>query len=252
MSRARRQAEPEVRRLLEHLPDVPRWVEGRGMLLSGRGCVAAHGPSPADAVVVAADAHLAVITGVPSERVLESAAAQLSSVSTLVFPADHAGLAALVRRLLPEWHEEEAVLHGLVDSRLRTARAPRDADVRWLADPAVCRLDHLPSDLVEELLRAAQVSPIAATFEAGLPVAFCYAAWQTETQWDVSIDTAPASRRRGHAAAAASFLIEAFARAGKRPVWGAVASNAASLGLARRLGFTPVDALRVMQSTRDE
>jgi RimJ/RimL family protein N-acetyltransferase len=247
MSRARRQADPEVRRLLEHLPDTARWVEARGMLLSGRGRLAERGPAPGDALLVADDEHLAVITGHPGERELVTAPGHLATVSTLVFPADQESLPDIVRRLLPGWAEGEAVLHELVDARLRALRPPREADVRWLLDPAFCRLEHLPDRLAEELRRAADVSPIAAAFDQGAPVSFCYAAWQTETRWDVSIDTAPFARRRGHAAAAAAFLIEAFARAGKRPVWGAMAGNAASLALARRLGFTPVDVLRVFE-----
>jgi RimJ/RimL family protein N-acetyltransferase len=250
MNRALRQDDPEARPLLEHVPDVPRWVEARGMLLSGRGRVAARGPSPADALLVADDEHLAVVVGHPDARALADATGRLETVSTLVLPAEHRDLLPLLHRVLGGWAEEEAVLHELVDARLPTVRASRDADVRWLADPAACSLDHLPADLVEELPRAAEVSPIAAAFEDGLPVAFCYAAWQTETLWDVSIDTAPGSRRRGHGAAAAGFLIEAFARAGKRPVWGAMAGNIASRGLARRLGFTPVDVLRVFERVR--
>jgi hypothetical protein len=253
MSRTRRQADVEARRLLDHLPDLPRWVEGRGMLLSGRGRIVARGPAPGDAVLVADDAHLAVVTGSPGERELAVALGDLASVSTLVFPADDHGLSGMLRRLLPSWQEEEAVLHELVDARVRALRVPRGADARWLHDPASSRLAHLPGDLVTELGLAARVSPVAAAFDRGVPVSFCYAAWQTERWWDVSVDTVELHRRRGHAAAAASFLIEAFARAGKRPVWGALASNTASLGLARRLGFTPVDVLRVFQRlTTDE
>jgi hypothetical protein len=42
-----------------------------------------------------------------------------------------------------------------------------------------------------------------------------------------------------------SFRIREMALLGKRPVWGAVRSNVASLGLAARLGFRGVDTLLV-------
>ena len=53
---------------------------------------------------------------------------------------------------------------------------------------------------------------------------------------------AAASRAR-----AASSSIAHMSRHGKEPVWGALESNVASLRLAARLGFAPVDALVVFE-----
>jgi predicted GNAT family acetyltransferase len=68
-------------------------------------------------------------------------------------------------------------------------------------------------------------------------VAFCYAACETETLWDVSVDTLAPFRRRGLAAACFERVRREMERRGKRPVWGAHADNPASLALAARLGF---------------
>jgi predicted GNAT family acetyltransferase len=79
------------------------------------------------------------------------------------------------------------------------------------------------------------------------PVSFCYVAAETESLWDVSIDTLAGHRRRGYAALCAAYLIEHMCEKGKRPVWGAVESNAPSLGLAAKLGFVPVDRVFVFE-----
>ena len=76
-------------------------------------------------------------------------------------------------------------------------------------------------------------------------MSFCYSGWETESHWDVSIDTLEAYRRRGLGAAACVCLIRHFARLGKTAVWGSLESNPASIALAHKLGFTPVDRLVV-------
>lgn len=68
---------------------------------------------------------------------------------------------------------------------------------------------------------------------------------RTESLWDVSIDTLEEHRRQGHAARCVAFMVEHMQREGRRPIWNAVKSNAASLALAARLGFVPVDEMVV-------
>jgi GNAT superfamily N-acetyltransferase len=80
-----------------------------------------------------------------------------------------------------------------------------------------------------------------------LPVSFCYGGSQTESLWDISIDTLAEYRNRGYAALCVAFLIEDFRRRGLEPVWGAVESNIPSMKLAAKLGFTPVDRLVVFE-----
>ena len=130
--------------------------------------------------------------------------------------------------------------------------------------------DHLPATLREEILQALAGRPVtrfvgparsaavpsarpglavAAAWADGLPVAFCYAVVETETLWDVSIDTVDPYRRRGLGALAARAMIAFMARRGKSPVWGALASNEPSMRLAARLGFVPHSRLVVLAPT---
>ena len=76
-----------------------------------------------------------------------------------------------------------------------------------------------------------------------MPVSFCYAAFETEAFWDISIETLEPHRRRGLTAASALFLIHHMSVKGEAPVWGAADSNLPSLRLAAKLGFEPVDRI---------
>jgi RimJ/RimL family protein N-acetyltransferase len=79
-------------------------------------------------------------------------------------------------------------------------------------------------------------------------VSFCYVAWETETLWDVSIDTLPSYRGRGLAVPAVFYLVALMKEKRKQAVWGAEESNLASMRLAAKLGFAPVDRLAVFHS----
>jgi GNAT superfamily N-acetyltransferase len=79
--------------------------------------------------------------------------------------------------------------------------------------------------------------PMTAVWADGRPVSFCYPVWQTETLWDVSIETLPAYRGQGFGARAARTLIRHMRLGGRSPVWGALETNTASRTLAARLGF---------------
>ena len=86
---------------------------------------------------------------------------------------------------------------------------------------------------------------MAAVWADGRPVSFCYPVWQTETRWDVSIDTLAPYRGRGLGARAARTLIRHMRGIGRAPVWGALESNAASRALAARLGFLEAGGIAV-------
>ena len=47
-----------------------------------------------------------------------------------------------------------------------------------------------------------------AAFDGDVAVSFCYAGWETETWWDVSIDTLPLWRARGFAEKALTLDLE--------------------------------------------
>jgi predicted GNAT family acetyltransferase len=81
----------------------------------------------------------------------------------------------------------------------------------------------------------------------GVAASFCYAGSTTETLWDVSIDTLEPFRRQGYAGLCVAYVVDQMNREGKRPVWGAVESNEASLRLASKLGFKPVDRITVFE-----
>jgi hypothetical protein len=223
------------------LPDEPRFVEVRSMLLHGRARLV--GPvtaTPPAFVVVHADGDQAAVIGHPLGRTIASVAMSIGEV--LVLPEDRDWVSAS----LPTWNIEIANLYSLPrDAPTFPPRVPRGTkDVRFLARNELALLTDLPSTLAEELHRAhAEGTPIAASFEDARPAAFCYAGSTTETLWDVSIDTLDRYRRRGHAASAVAFLIQHYAGQGKRPVWGALVSNGASIALASHLGFEPGGSL---------
>jgi len=65
--------------------------------------------------------------------------------------------------------------------------------------------------------------------------------------WDVSVDTLEPFRRQGYAGLCVAYVIDQMNRERRRPVWGAVESNEASLRLASKLGFRPVDRIIVFE-----
>jgi RimJ/RimL family protein N-acetyltransferase len=152
-------------------------------------------------------------------------------------------------RVLPEWRTEPADLHVLRDNS-KLPEVPADA-VRFVTLTEIMAAPHIPAELRDELKSASLWSEIAATIVDGRPVAFCYAASDTETLWDISADTLEPYRRHGYAAFAVTHMIHHMHRRRRSPVWGAEESNVASWSLARKLGFVPVDRLIVLRSPED-
>jgi hypothetical protein len=138
-------------------------------------------------------------------------------------------------------HVERALLHTLPDPSL----LPDDEGAVAIAPGVDLPLDHLPPELAAELDRAHRAGVVYAAFVEGVAVSFAFAPWRTERWFDVSVDTAPGARQLGLATRVAAAMIHGERAAGREPVWGAAESNRASLALARRLGFTEVDALWV-------
>jgi RimJ/RimL family protein N-acetyltransferase len=221
--------------LAARLPDMPRLVETRGMLLSPGSQV--RGDAEGGRYVVFEE-RLAAVVGVPDSVTLTAVLAEAAQVKDLLVMRD---AFEVVRTILPSWHVEEAVIHCLPDPAPEWPLPERD--VSFI--DADTSLAHVAPELAAEVAAALATGPVAATWYDGRPVAFCYASSITETLWDVSIDTIPAYRRRGFAQSAV-YLMAAFHRERARlPVWGAVIGNLASLQLASRMGFAPVDTLYV-------
>lgn len=182
------------------------------------------------------------IIGKPaSESILEAVDASGGKEDLLAFEDNH----SFVKSVLPDWESERAVLHLLGDSPALPL-VPAGM-VRFLRPGEVASLSGLSDELEEELLVAEKQTRIAATIVDDQPVSFCYAGAVTETLWDISIDTVEGFRNRGLAALCVAFMIDVFDRQGKRPVWGALESNIASMNLAAKLGFVPVDDLFVFE-----
>lgn len=230
------------------VPDEPRWIDYRGLLASGR-CRAWTEPDPGRGFVVRALGEpFAAVWGEPSEEAVRAAAAGRGSLDdVLVAPGPGAERVAAA---LPGWRAERVtfyVLPGPIQpDRLPEIAPPEGADLAMLAPespPVAPGLDGLPRALRSEV--AGLLARVRPLFVARVPpgdggriVSVCSAPWETETLWDVSIETVRGHRRRGLAAACFAALARWMAaERGKRPVWGAHESNPPSLALAERLGF---------------
>lgn len=223
----------ETRRALEVFTDQPRWIEARGLLLSGRAGIFFEG----DAWILRNNApggQLAVARGEPSAELLRRALTEPGAGELLCGPeeADH------IARSLPNWEREEAQLFALEDPN---TLAPPSANARLLE--AHDDLSHLAEELRAEITGTRVEREVWCAFDEGRAASFAYSYWRTEGQFDISIDTAAQYRRRGLARVAVSELIRHEWERGLRPVWGAMSRNTASIELARNLGFAPVDKL---------
>ena len=234
---------PIIDRLLSATPDQPKWVELRAMLLSGQCEV--YGLEDAEIlsfVARHAEMELIYVYGRPATDVIRRVLAlDPSPEALLCLPDDRNHVA----EALPEWRSELATIYRLANSEW-APEVPAGA-VRLLSSSEIEAMGHAPAELKEELIDAAKWSPVAATCVEQLPVSFCYAGSQTETLWDISIDTLAEYRNRGYAALCVAFLIEYFRHRGLAPVWGALESNVPSMRLAAKLGFIPVDKLVVFE-----
>jgi ribosomal protein S18 acetylase RimI-like enzyme len=230
--------------ILERVADLPRHVEARGLLLSGRCEVLAEGEG---ALVCARETPLVCVVGRPGPGTFARVLAGPGEREFLA-PADER---EFVEAALPEFEPEEAAVHVLpAGAALPPAAA--DVEVGCLEQGDQELLPALPDELDHELRTALDHGPVVVAFAGDQPAGFAYAPWVTETLFDVSVDTLAAFRRRGLGEAAARELIGLFGAAGRRPVWGAVSSNQASLRLARKLGFREVDRLVLFTRRRGE
>jgi GNAT superfamily N-acetyltransferase len=194
------------------LPDVPRWVEAHGIAADPAhwrrelgSTTFALGHDAARLVVIIGDAP-ATLEGLPPTHAI---------LSTTPLPGS-----------------TRAILHTL------DGDAPdHDGSVRLPDDAPV------PEYLASELGWARTRGPVWTCYVDGEPAAFAYAPWRSPTWFDVSVDVVPSARQLGLGAIVASALIQA--EQPRRPVWGADEGNAASLRLAARLGFVPVDEIWV-------
>ena len=222
--------------LLAAIADLPRWVEPRSALLDAKATgVAAFGTLAGFALVVP-DGVLGAavfVGGTPLRDDVRDALASAPGAEIVAAPEALAALgvaAAAPSRIvvfrIPEGHTVPAVHPTVVLER-----------------DDVSRFAHVHDELRRELEAALVYTPIVAALDGDALGAFCYPGATTETHWDVSIDTLEPYRRRGLAASAFAKTAERMAADGRRPVWQAEESNVASMRLAAKLGFEPVDEL---------
>ena len=239
-------------RLATLLPDVPRFVETRAMLLEGDCEILGLEEDAASPSFVARDGEedLVCIVGHPSREAVAETLARSGDASAVIAMPENV---SRVAQAVPGREPQPAILHLLS----RAERPPRatEGQVRLLSGPEELRLltPGLRPELRAELERTLRRgTPVVAAFVGDVPVSFCYVASETESLWDVSIDTLEEYRRRGHAARCAAYMIRHMRdTVGKEPVWGAVELNAPSMGLAAKLGFVPVDRVFVFEPVRD-
>ena len=129
--------------------------------------------------------------------------------------------------------------------RLARVRADEAADVRWLMSAATADLSLTGLDERRAVTEALAATPVAASFEHGVPVSFCYALHETDAWWRVSVLTVPAARRRGHARAVTTFVMDHYRGQSKAPVWVAREDDGPSRAFALALGFVTTETVRV-------
>ncbi len=242
----------ESARLAALLPDVPRFVETRAMLLGGNCEVLGLEEDAASPSFVVRDGEedLVCVVGYPAREAVAEAVARNGDAGAVIAMPENV---SRVTQAVPGREPQPAILHLLGEAE-RLPGAAEGEPVRLLSGLEELRLlpPGIRAELRAELERALRRgTPTVAAFVGGVPISFCYVASETEGLWDVSIDTLAEHRRRGHAARCAASLIRHMRdTAGKEPVWGAVESNASSMGLAAKLGFVPVDRVFVFEPAR--
>jgi GNAT superfamily N-acetyltransferase len=225
--------------LAKELPDLPRWVGARSLLLSGECEVVANG-SAGDYVVREAGRRIACVVGQPGAEVIRRAVDGMAEGSILMSSAEAADGVA---RALPAWRRKRTRLHLLSDGG--TSVAPLGAaDVR-LIDPATIVLDHVPAALRLGIETALRRSPVAVASVDGRAVSFCFASGATESLWNVWIETLRPHRGRGLGSECLRFLTREMRRSDRQPVWGVMESDAPALRITEKLGFEPVDRICV-------
>jgi hypothetical protein len=234
--------DPRTEELAAALPDLPRWVGPRGLLLARRGELLAgpEGTRGAGYVVVERGGKQAFAVHRPVARLVEELRARVE-IESLFVPLENA---EPWRAPLAGWREESAVLH--VHPAPASLPGPQH-ETRLLVLGDVEDFGRLPAPLAAELALALTRGPVAAAFREGRAVSFCHAAYRTESWFDLSIDTLDEHRRQGFATSAASCLIQHLLREQKKPVWGALDADAPSLAMAKKYGFRAVDRLSLFR-----
>lgn len=183
---------------------------------------------------------LGAVVGRPSAAALERLLADVPAGFELLL--HDVGDLRPLKREIPDWTVWPATVHVPGDA-VDPAPAGR-LDIRIADPPDAPSVYALPEPW---RLWAAASAALATVWADGQAVTVCEAVAVTETWWEVGISTREPFRRRGYARAAFRALDAHMTGRGLTAVWGALDTNQASLGLARRLGFRPVERLWLMR-----
>lgn len=165
---------------------------------------------------------------------------------------DPARIAALLRDV-PDW--DQVLVDADVAAALPGARVPdllfaldgglravpHDA-VRLLTPADLPLLEAAPDELRRtgwpDLAAALDEAPVAGAIAGGALVATAFASVLTPRFGEIGVATLPEHRGRGYATACASAAAAAVLAPGRTVLWTCDEAHAASLAIARRLGFT--------------
>jgi GNAT superfamily N-acetyltransferase len=230
------------RTIAQRLPDLPRWVEVRDLLLSESGEITGLQEEPELSFVLRDPETASVfVVGAPAASTIQAAVLRAVHGTNVITPQEQA---AWLAKAFPEWAFTRIIVHLLPDHQ---SLPPASAGEVSFLDPSTLHRFPIPAELLAELENGAEHFPIAATMVENQPVSFCYAGSVTESLWDVALDTLPQHRRKGYAALCAAHMIRHMYTRGKEPVWQAEEKNPASWRLAQKLGFTAVDELALIE-----
>ena len=239
-------ASPTPAHLASLLSDEPRWIDLKGLLISGRCDIWSESEPEEGFVARSWDYPFAAIHAMPGTSLIRQAVEAGRSASQGQYSTDEWQLLAppesraAVGASLPGWRRTSVHLHRWAGD-LEQPDLDVDARIDLLPDghgAVGLKFDHVPAAARHEYtLDWVAKRPMAVAIVEGLPVTFCYAAFTTDTLWDVSIETTKPYRRRALAAATFLSLARHMAGQGLTPAWGSMEDNPASLGLAAKLGF---------------
>ena len=214
------------------IPDSPATVEARALALDPSTFVHAI---ERGWLLIAADGTLACVHG-DADAEARDALLDIAGFDGVLLLPDAPGVAPGASWAVERARILTASPASLANEAREATRLQSGVIIRDLA--AGDSITHLSAPLRGDIERARRTREVNAAFVDGLPVAFAYVSLETERHGDLSVDTQEGWQRRGLGAAVLRPVIAGLVARGVRPVWGAVESNAASLGLARRLGFT--------------
>lgn len=220
--------------VLQALPDLPSYLEARGLLREGLGEI--EGLDVHHFVISEPSLRLVIAVGRPPDRCIQRALERCEGQPVILTESDHA---AQLSGWLPGWV---------------VRRAQRFVRHEPMATPNAPIARVLPmASLAPELGRFRMIDgdprsgPVATAWADGVLASVCAIGWETESYCDLMVETRTDFRRQGYATAAVAAMVNRVAAEGRRSLWFAESDHEASIRLAARLGFRPVSSLTTIR-----